>query len=379
MKGRDLWRLSFQNVFAAPVRTALTVLGMSIGIASVLAVLALGNAGKAQVRSEMRRLGIDRVWITSSQADTLTSGDGTLLSQNFGVQSSEMVCFPTEISSRFASQKTIVLGCTESYLNMSGSSLLTGRALYPLEWETDGRGVLLGYRLANQLKAGAGDIVFLMEMPLYVRGVLDGAQSFAKVDMADAAIVPLKMLSSLSAETVQEIMLEVPSGMSPQTMAEKAKRFMKSMGKGEIETLTLQVQMEAADSVITTFVDVLKWVAVICILVGGIGVMNILLVSVRERRREIGIMKSLGTTHGQICALFLMEALMYAGAGGVLGVVLGQVLTMTAGKCIGLVASADAGECLIVLMAAVAIGLFFGVLPASRAAGMKCVDALREE
>ena len=141
----------------------------------------------------------------------------------------------------------------------------------------------------------------------------------------------------------------------------------------------MQVQIEAANSVMSIFVDVLKWVAAICILVGGIGVMNILLVSVRERRREIGIMKSLGTTEGQICLLFLLEALVYALVGGCMGLVIGIGLIETAGRSIGLTPVIRLGDCATVFLAALAVGLFFGVSPASRASRMKPVDALRDE
>ena len=107
--------------------------------------------------------------------------------------------------------------------------------------------------------------------------------------------------------------------------------------------------------------------------------MNILLVSVRERRREIGIMKSLGAMQGQICALFLTEAVLYAVIGGVLGILLGAVLIVAAGGSIGLAPILRLENGAAVFLAAVAVGLFFGVTPAFRAASLRCVDALREE
>ncbi|MBR3904371.1 MAG: FtsX-like permease family protein, partial [Clostridia bacterium] len=121
------------------------------------------------------------------------------------------------------------------------------------------------------------------------------------------------------------------------------------------------------------------WVAMICILVGGIGVMNILLVSVRERRREIGIMKALGTRPGLICGLFLLEALLYAVVGGIAGVGIGIGIIAVAGNHIGLRTVVRAGDCLMVVLAAMMVGLAFGVLPACRASAMNPVDALRDE
>ena len=107
--------------------------------------------------------------------------------------------------------------------------------------------------------------------------------------------------------------------------------------------------------------------------------MNILLVSVRERRREIGIMKSLGTTRAQICMLFLLEALIYALVGGVLGIAIGFGLIGTAGSSIGLHPVVRFRDCALVFASALLVGLFFGVMPASRASQLRPVDALREE
>ena len=180
-------------------------------------------------------------------------------------------------------------------------------------------------------------------------------------------------------QSVHEIILSVPEGIAPQAAAAMAQDVMRLKRDMSVEAVTMQVQIEAANSVMSIFVDVLKWVAAICILVGGIGVMNILLVSVRERRREIGIMKSLGTTGGQICLLFLLEALVYALVGGCMGLVIGIGLIETAGRSIGLSPVIRLGDWRGGLSGCAGGRLFFGVSPASRASRMKPVDALRDE
>lgn len=379
MKHMDLWKLSLLNVFAAPVRSVLTVLGMAIGVSAILAVLALGEAGKTQVRAEMGRLGIDKVWVSASGEETLRHGDGRLLSDALVLDATEVAYASASVTRGSKAVSCAVLGCAQDYLDMTGIAFAQGRALYPLEWKADSRSVLLGENIAQSLGARPGEVIDVEGVAFVVRGTVQSANAFSRVDVTDALIVPIEALCALLGQTVHEVLLDVPEGAMPQNIAAMAQSVMETRRGVSVDTLTLQVQMEAADSVITVFVDVLKWVALICILVGGIGVMNILLVSVRERRREIGVMKSLGTTHGQICALFLLEAVLYATLGGILGILLGFGLIAAAGRSIGLNAWARPSDCALVFLSALAVGVAFGVMPASRAASLKCVDALRDE
>lgn len=379
MRRMDLWKLSLLNVFAAPVRSVLTVLGMAIGVSAILAVLALGEAGKTQVRTEMGRLGIDKVWVSASGEDALRHGDGRLLADTLSLNATEVAYASASVAKGRESVSAAVLGCAQGYLDMTGIALVNGRALYPLEWKADSRSVLLGEKTAQALGVHPGDVITVEGIAFAVQGTVQSASAFSKVDASCAVIVPIEALCAMLGQTVHEVLLDVPEGSMPQSVAAMAQSVMETRRGVSVDTLTLQVQMEAADSVITIFVDVLKWVALICILVGGIGVMNILLVSVRERRREIGVMKSLGTTHGQICALFLLEAVLYATLGGVLGILLGFWLIMVAGRSIGLNAWARPEDCIAVFLAALSVGIAFGVTPASRAASLKCVDAMRDE
>jgi putative ABC transport system permease protein len=171
----------------------------------------------------------------------------------------------------------------------------------------------------------------------------------------------------------------VPSGKKPETVAKLVRHILYLQQGIDADVETMQVQVDAANSVIDTFISVLGWVALICMLVGGIGVMNILLVGVRERRREIGIMQSLGANRTEITLLFLWEAMIYALLGGVLGIVMGIILTNAAGRSIDLTAVIQISDCITVLAAAICTGLFFGVTPALKASGLKPVDALRSE
>lgn len=379
MKRYDFWKLSLLNIFAAPARSVLTVLGMAIGIGAILAVITLGDAGRAQVKSEMTRLGIDRVWLTAAEGETLRHGDAQLLASALDATATEQVYAPATARAGRREESCVLVGCSREYMDLMGTGVLEGRDLYAAEWQPGARSVLLGAALAEKLGVEPGELISVSGVPLWVRGIIAQGNELSQVDASGAVFLPIAVFCEWMGQGVHEIILSVPEGVTPQAVAAMAQDVMRVKRDMSVEAVTMQVQIEAANSVMSIFVDVLKWVAAICILVGGIGVMNILLVSVRERRREIGIMKSLGTTEGQICLLFLLEALVYALVGGCMGLVIGIGLIETAGRSIGLTPFIRLGDCAAVFLAALAVGLFFGVSPASRASRMKPVDALRDE
>jgi putative ABC transport system permease protein len=295
------------------------------------------------------------------------------------VQAEEQIYLSVEAETKGRRLTLPVIGCSENWLEWCGAQLTGGRMLYPPEWNAASRVAMIGETAARKAELSAGDRIFVGNVVLTLCGILQSGGSFGRISVEDALIVPVKALAEWTDSTIHEVMLGVVPGTSPERTAAMAQQMLQRIRGAEVDTLTMQVQMEAADSVVTTFVDVLKWVALICVLVGGIGVMNILLVGVRERRREIGVMKSLGTSYSQIRMLFLMEALAYAVIGGILGVMIGLGLTDLAGRSIGLLPAVRLSDCVMVVGVAVCAGVFFGVAPASRAARLSPVDALRQE
>ena len=379
MKRFEFWKLGLENVLASALRSALTVLGMSIGVAAILAVITLGNAGKAQVKAEIGRLGIDKVLVCADEGSALTSEDGVFLGNKLNTTVDAIVCVPVEAGFSGTLSQAVLVGCGQSYLESLQPEIARGRTLSTVEWSFPSGAALVGSALAKQLRMVPGQWFTAGGIMLRCTGIVEQCQTAAQIDFSHAVIVPSEQLEPWTEGRVHQLSLYVKEGDSPDSVAGKAETLLRERSGISVTATSLQVQAEAADSVLDVFVDVLAWVALICMLVGGIGVTNILLVSVRERRREIGIMQSLGATKVQICGLFLCEAMIYAVTGGFLGLLLGGIITAVAGASISLVPVIRSKDCTVVFFTAVLVGLISGVAPAVQACNLRPIDALRDE
>ena len=385
MKLWDAAVLSVLNLRKNPVRTLLTILGLSVGIAAILTVWTLGNAGQAQVTAEIARLGVDKVWITAREDSprTLNAADSQQLAAAIGA----------EASAGAATLGAVWLGEAPAYAQLSGVDasaeavqalhVEVGRFFAPWEFSQGASVAVLDHSLAKALSPDEPEALLERRVTIGNRQMrVIGIISDAAVQMFTAcqgtAYLPLTTFLDTFGGHVQQVTLAVPQGASAKALADEALTLL-SAGGGIFEAASLEEEIDAAKSVIRIFVMVLACVAAVCMLSGGIGVMNILLVSVRERRREIGVLKAVGGTSAQVCLIFLMEAASYALLGGVAGVALGDGMVRLFSGWIGFAASLEWNTILPTLAAATLLGVGFGVTPALRAARLLPVDALRQE
>ncbi len=376
VKRFDLWKLSVLNMLSTPVRSGLTVLGFAIGVAAILAVLTLGEAGKVQIESEMGRLGIDKIWITPDATDYLPQGTGRWLENRLNITAEEVFYLPVRVESTTGvGQDATAIGCSWRYAQLLP---LHEHDIREIQWETNKQITFVGEKLANELNIRTGDAVQIGSHTFEMCGTIKASDGFSNVPPDECVLIPFHTAAQWTGGNVHEIQLTSGENMSVENIQKIAEQMLRFQDINA-QTMSMQVQMEAAKSVTDTFVKVLKWVALVCVLVGGIGIMNILLIGIRERKREIGVMKSLGTTSQQICILFLLEALVYALLGGLAGIGFGMILIHVAGTSIDLAASASMADCTVVFGSSMGIGVVFGVWPALRASRLKCVDALRQE
>lgn len=378
MRLRDAAALALSSLRGSAARTLLTILGLAVGVGAVLTVMALGSSGETQVEAEIERLGVNKIWITpADESRTLAAGDARKAQEACGASVSagaSTVAVVTLEGERAAAQ---IAGYDEGMEAVHGADCVEGR-LFNAADHAGARAVCLvdealaesfgGEVLGKRLSVGG--------RRLMVVGVVAGMPLQAMALGGGTLAMPLTTWLDTFGGAVQQLTISVPPGGAAGELAQLA---LTGLGEDGLRSETLENEIDAARRIVRIFVMVLGCVAAVCMLTGGIGVMNVLLVSVRERRREIGLIKALGGTSRQVGLIFLLEAAVYALLGGLLGLALGAGMIRLCGAWIGLDAGLTLGTALPVLLAAALLGAAFGVAPALRAAGMQPVDALRCE
>ncbi len=376
MKLRDAAGLSASNLRKNPVRTLLTILGLGVGIGAVLTVLTLGSAGEEQVEFQISRLGVDRVWVTAEDEYQLDETAGETITASTGAPACAGAYTMAVVALDGHTALAQVNGYDAGMEEVHAPQLIEGRLFSRKEYR--GSTVALVDEAMAEMLGGdtLGKRVDVGSRKVRIVGIVDGMKVQAASASNGTIIMPLQtFLDTYAAAGVNEVTVNVPKGQRADQVGEAA---VAALGDG-YQASSLQAEIDAARAVVRIFVMVLACVAAVCMLTGGIGVMNILLVSVRERRREIGLIKAIGGTSRQVGVLFLLEAVCYALLGGLLGVALGMTMVRLFGTMIGLDAVLDAQTAVPAVVIAGVLGVLFGVAPALRAAGMVPVDALKTD
>jgi putative ABC transport system permease protein len=402
----ETFRVALEALRANKLRSLLTMLGIVIGVAAVIAMVALGRGAQESVNQRIAALGTTLLSVRAGQGfgpGGVASGDRAELTLEdawaIELGASRIVAVQPEVARQIQVQyenrntNTTVVGTTPNYLEVRKFGLDAGTMFTERDDASRQRLAVLGPEVITDLgldlppAALVGKPIRIGGMQFEVVGVLKskGQSGFQNPD--DQVLVPLQtarvrliggeQLRSISALAVSEA--EIPQAMAEiQTILRREHR----LRPGDRDDFSIRNQSDFLSTLGETtqvFTLLLAGIAAVSLIVGGIGIMNIMLVSVTERTREIGIRKALGATRTNILLQFLIEALVLCMLGGVIGIVLGGGGAVLMREFFNWNTSVGPSSVLIAFAFSAAVGIVFGVWPARRASGLDPIDALRYE
>jgi putative ABC transport system permease protein len=410
MNWTETIRTSLDAIRSHRLRSGLTMLGILIGIAAVILTVGLGEGAQQQVSASINSLGTNLLVVTpgststggvrggSGSATTLTVGDADALSAKPVAPDVAAVAPSTSRSTALShgstNWTTSVVGSTPSWLPVRARAIAEGRFIDDVDVTGESAVTVLGPATAQELFGDAdpvGQLVTVGSTPLTVVGVLASAgSSSAAQNQDDQAIVPIstaadRLFGGATRTSVQTLYVEATSQDTLSAAYQEVNQELLNThritdpAQADFTVSSQQALLSTATSVTQTLTVLLGGVAAISLLVGGIGVMNIMLVSVTERIREIGLRKAIGASPVVIRRQFLVEAATLGLAGGLFGAILGIAAALLLPRAISVPIVVSPTASIGAILTAIVIGLVFGVYPASRAARLAPIEALRSE
>ncbi|OGI57530.1 hypothetical protein A3B85_01845 [Candidatus Nomurabacteria bacterium RIFCSPHIGHO2_02_FULL_37_13] len=402
MKTRDILNETYKALSANKVRSGLTMLGIVIGIASVIAMVSIGNGAKASIQSSIEGLGSNLLTILPGivqpgrgivssgrgAAQTLKNEDVDIIKSIDGVE-----YVSPEVSSRFQivaignNTNTTVTGVTPDYMNVHNIALANGNFISDANQRSIGRQAVLGATVANDLFTNQdplGKTIRINKVNFNVIGILvaKGGVGFSGPD--DMIFVPLstmqKILSGMDYLSMMAVSVADKNKMAEvKDLATNALLDKHRVIEADFSIISQEDILGTLTTVIDTFTLFLAAIASISLLVGGIGIMNMMLTTVTERTKEIGLRKAIGAKRKDINLQFLSEAVMLTFIGGFLGIILGWLICFIVTSTGIVKTQVSFFSVLLAFGVSAGIGIIFGYYPARRAAILSPIDALRYE
>ena len=386
------------------LRSSLTMLGIVIGVAAVIALMSIGRGAQADIISNIESMGKDLITINPGSENwdsegTLTLQDATAIAEQVPYIDAMAPIYSTSLPLAAGSENTraSVTGTTPDYQRAHNLELTSGAFFSQYDYQRGAKVAVLGSNVKETLFGDADPIGQQMRMGniiMRVTGVLESKEGTWDEWLDSCIVVPLTALQQTVAQPrtaqgeqeVSSIDLTISDGEQTDYVIEEITMLLRSRHQlitsddDDFQIRSMQEISSAISEAIGILTTFLGAVAAISLLVGGIGVMNIMLVSVLERTREIGIRKALGARERDIWGQFLLEAAFLSFGGGIIGIALGWTASSLVGSFIEQVNPVVSPDIIILAISvSVGIGLFFGFLPAWQASRLNPVEALRAE
>ena len=388
MKFLSILKTAFKSIANNKLRSALTMLGLLIGIASVIVLVGIGNGATSSVTQKVQSLGTDIITINISSSDSTFEYEE--LDDFLELDNIESIAPYKNVSATVSrngteSSSASIIATNDSYLNITNTSLNKGRTISIIDNENSNKVCIIGATIASSLFNLAdpvGQTININGDEYTVVGVLEEQGSSMGTNIDTTVLIPLAVAKYLGSDlSINQMYVKVKDESKRDDTVTEIKNYIRqtlSISSDYYSVTTQDSVIDTMESVTNTLSLLLGGIAGISLIVGGIGVMNVMLVSVTERTREIGIRKSLGAKRIDILLQFLVEALVLSILGGIIGILFGIGIGNFAEK-FGYTFSPSSGVILIAFLSSAIIGLIFGIFPAYRAAKLKPIDALRTE
>ena len=405
--GSSLWE-ALESLSSNKARTALTMLGIIIGVGAVIAMLAIGAGTEQAIVGEIEGIGTNLLFVSTNRQDVknpepLTIQDAEALSDPIFAPSiaaaAPVVQGQAELTNAGEVRVASLVGVTEDYILVQTVELSEGEFFNSTQINGLASAAILGTNVAEDLFMRSdgliGETIRVNGQPFRIAGILnkEGGSEFGS-STDDQILVPLttaqmRLLPRKSSNQVDTIYVSAINSDSVKKAEDEISLILRDRHKiklteDDFRIMTQELFLDFASTITGVFTIFLGGVAGISLLVGGIGIMNIMLVSVTERTKEIGLRKAVGAKKVDILTLFLIESSLLSAIGGIIGILLGWLLSLGVGR---IAAASDfqltpvvtVNAVLLATIFSAAVGLFFGIYPASRAAQLEPIEALRSE
>jgi len=381
-------KMALRSIKGNKLRSALTMLGMIIGVSSVIILVSIAQGSAKNVTSQINQLGTNLLTINTFGTDiALTEDKISELSKLNGVNAlSPVVSGRVNVKKDRTTSQVTMTGTNASYSSVRDTKVSTGRFITDLDIEYRQKIAVIGSDTASTFFGAdnpVGQYLQIDGTSFKVVGVLVSKGSSMGQSGDNVVIVPLSTGQRLvKSTTINQVYLQGKSEDQMDLVMNEVERAMASLYPNKSDSYSVTNQQDLMDtmsSISDTMTMILGGIASISLLVGGIGIMNIMLVSVSERTKEIGIRKAIGAKSRDVLLQFLIEAVVLSGVGGIIGIITGVGLGKLLSSILNLSVSFTSSVMLLSFLFSLAVGVVFGVFPANKASKLNPIQALRYE